>query len=160
VVVALQSIGVKHNIEVAHRLFELPGKCEQIHGHSMWVTMEVQGAVNDKGILAGIEFGDLKREFRDYLDSYYDHHLLLNEDDPFANIQDAMHQLPLPGLRKCIGDPTTENISRWVAEFMGEHEILAGNPDVFIIDVTVWETAVNMARTQLRMDRGYNYASE
>jgi 6-pyruvoyl-tetrahydropterin synthase len=79
---------VKHNIEVAHRLYNTPGKCEQIHGHSMWVTMSLQGDMGPDGMLVGsdgpLEFGKIKRVFRSYLDEHYDHRLLLNASDPFS----------------------------------------------------------------------------
>jgi 6-pyruvoyltetrahydropterin/6-carboxytetrahydropterin synthase len=154
------SIAVRHNIEVAHRLFELPGKCEQIHGHSMWVTMTLVGAVNSKGILAGIEYGDLKKEFRGYLDGEYDHRLLLNAADPFARplYQIAKEEVPdadpyvyvnqtsqvfLPGLQATMGDPTTENIAKWIGNEMFTR--LADNKELQAINVEVWETRVNMA---------------
>ena len=37
---------VVHNIETAHRLTLLPGRCEAIHGHSMLVTLTLYGPVN------------------------------------------------------------------------------------------------------------------
>lgn len=168
----MQSIAVKHNIEVAHRLFELPGKCEQIHGHSMWVTMELFGPVNAGGILAGIEYGDLKKTFRKHLDEEYDHRLLLNASDPFSrplheivdvrlqsdpNNPDVIgiattdsKQIFLPGLNTTPGDPTTENISEWVANWMAGE--LQGY-DLYSMEVTVWETSVNMAKTVIGLER-------
>lgn len=165
-VVRSTSIAVKHNIEVAHRLFELPGKCEQIHGHSMWVTMELFGPLNDKGILASIEYGDLKKLFRGHLDEEYDHRLLLNLSDPFARpifiVEQAGDGKPvisdnkqsfLPGLQATPGDPTTENISKWIAQHMADELREAGMTDLFHMEVTVWETSVNMAKTVLGLRR-------
>jgi 6-pyruvoyl-tetrahydropterin synthase len=153
----LTSIAVKHNIEVAHRLFELPGKCERIHGHSMWVTLAIEGPVNDKGLLSGIEYGALKKLFRGYLDAGYDHSLLLNEADPFAGElisikRDAEGQvtpeseggLHLPGLVTCPADPTTENIAAWIIKDM---RLLLQSNDMQpgLLKCTVWETSVNQA---------------
>lgn len=133
-------LAVKHNIEVAHRLSLLPGKCENIHGHSMWVTLELKGKLDSSGIMEGIEFGALKKDFRDHLDDVYDHHLLLNENDPWAvPIYTNQKAERLPGLHECVGDPTTENIARWIGEFMTIKYYHTSA-------VTVWETAVNMAR--------------
>lgn len=153
------SIAVKHNIEVAHRLFENLGKCENIHGHSMWVTLELFGPMNDKGMLAGIEYGELKKRFRGFLDESYDHRLLLNAEDPFAgpifqlqkdstgafsidNIE--TQQTFLPGLHTMVGDPTTENIAKDISIWMGSQGDLM--KDLFKLEVTVWETSVNMAK--------------
>lgn len=146
-------IAVRHNIEVAHRLSLLPGKCENIHGHSMWVTMQVKGKLDSNGILEGISFTDLKQLFRHYLDTEFDHHVLLNVDDtwakpliPLGATESAMHGLSaftrdaiyLPGLKTCPGDPTTENIAMWIANWADE----IGIP---VYSVEVWETSVNMA---------------
>lgn len=149
-----QSISVKHNIEVAHRLFQTPGKCENIHGHSMWVTLTLFSAVNEAGMLAGIDFGKLKTEFRGFLDSTYDHRLLLNKDDPWAQpmhsgcncYPDAEACQTLPGLVKMGEDPTTENIAKWIGQHvhfqMGYNQMEAG---IAAVAVEVWETNVNQA---------------
>lgn len=140
-------IAVRHNIEVAHRLFEQPGnKCENIHGHSMWVKLELRGDLDEHGMLEGIDFGSLKKDFRNYLDHTYDHHLLLNENDPWANdlatnLDDVPELKTLPGLQTFPGDPTTENIARWIAMFMRS---INGYSNVSSCEV--WETSVNMGR--------------
>ena len=145
-------LAVKHNIEVAHRLYDNKGKCEQIHGHSMWVTLSLTGTVNEKGFMDGIEFGMLKKEFRHYLDDNFDHRLLLNAADPFAGpiyrIEEAnddsgiryKKQEFLPGLVATLGDPTTENIAKWI--YQGVRSVIGLTPH----SVEVWETSVNMAK--------------
>lgn len=139
-------IAVKHNIEVAHRLSLLPGKCEAIHGHSMWVTLTMEGELDGNGILEGINFSDVKKVFRDHLDTQYDHRLLLNQDDPWAQlvVQDTPDDIPamLPGLNVTPGDPTTENIAKWIGQAMRD------NWNYPVIAVEVWETSVNMAREE------------
>lgn len=138
-------IAVKHNIEVAHRLLLLPGKCENIHGHSMWITLYLSGTLNTTGILEGIEFGDLKKEFRGHLDAVYDHRLLLNKDDPWVSItanwaSDHGETEHLPGLKLCPSDPTTENLAKWIGEYS------QANIHQCVSAVDVWETSVNMSR--------------
>jgi 6-pyruvoyltetrahydropterin/6-carboxytetrahydropterin synthase len=125
-------IAVRHNIEVAHRLWALPGKCQQIHGHSMWVRMELAGDLDADGLLGGLDFGVVKSGYRRYLDTFYDHRLLLDLADPLATVT------TLPGLHTTDGQPTTENIARWVGEWASEKFGLPGR-------VTVAETHVNEA---------------
>lgn len=139
-------IAVKHNIEVAHRLFLLPGKCENIHGHSMWITLYLKGELNARGILEGIDFGFLKKEFRKYLDDNFDHHVVLNSLDPWAQevaqydtVTGKVAMMNLPGLTTIHGDPSTENIAMLVGEMMQRKF-------EFVSAVEVWETSVNMAR--------------
>jgi 6-pyruvoyl-tetrahydropterin synthase len=117
-----------HDMQVGHRLFTLPGKCQQIHGHSMTVILSLNVyfdpkdgyAVNDED--KQLEFGEVKKHFRSYLDDFYDHHLLLNENDPWASMVslDSDHFETLPGLRKVPGDPSTENIAGWIAQWCAE----------------------------------------
>jgi 6-pyruvoyl-tetrahydropterin synthase len=120
-------ITLKHNMEIAHRLFLMPGKCQQIHGHSMQVELTLQGMPNKNGIFEGLDFSDVKKRFRSYLDGHYDHHLLLNTDDPWArplynhseltDNMDFEHMGHLPGLVRVDGDPTTENLVKWIGHW-------------------------------------------
>jgi 6-pyruvoyl-tetrahydropterin synthase len=145
------AIFVTHNIEVAHRLLNLPGKCQQIHGHSMIVECSIIGELNEHGILEGIDFGSLKKFFRSYLDSVYDHHLLLNEKDPWARglMEQPAHEndaslgyRKLPGLVTFPGDPTTENIAKWICGYMWKAFDHGGDIG---IKVVVQETGTNGA---------------
>lgn len=156
-----QSIAVKHNMEIAHRLYLQPGKCQQIHGHGMQVTLTLTGRVNQEGIFAGIDYSDLKKAFRKYIDETYDHRLLLNHSDPFArpifpiNAEGVMQQeqVFLPGLQPLPGDPTTENLSNWIAREMQEliYELWP-DAEIFTLAVEIWETGTNNARTLLSCD--------
>lgn len=158
-------IAVKHNIEVAHRLYETPGKCENIHGHSMWVTLYIEGAMDKHNMVRGLDFADVKKTFRGYLDTEFDHRVVLNAADPFAGpilqVQDVevqrvggwsphdpertlqvvktdpMQQF-LPGLATMNGDPTTEFLAQTI--FLEMRSKYAG-----VKKVDVWETSVNMA---------------
>jgi 6-pyruvoyltetrahydropterin/6-carboxytetrahydropterin synthase len=143
----MPSMTVHHNIEVAHRLLTLPGKCQNIHGHSMKVALKVHGDLDPDGYLISfaskslIDFGSLKKTFRGHLDEKYDHHLLLNEKDPFAEVLvprdlDGVVAQHLPGLVPCPGDPSTENIALWIAQHMAN----ALDQDV---EVTINETGTN-----------------
>lgn len=118
---------VSEYIQVAHRLMNLPGKCTQIHGHSMHVTMYLGGEVNENGLIENVDgevldFSQVKKLFRSFLNTNYDHHLLLNKDDPWARFLTSTGEGAqggtLPGLVKCEGDPTTENIAKWIFEAM------------------------------------------
>lgn len=144
-------IAVRHNIEVAHRLSQQPGnKCENIHGHSMWVELRIQSSIDHvTGMLRApnesvFEFGKVKKAFRAYLDGNFDHHLLLNEKDPWANLvnvqstEEPHGRDELPGLTTLPADPTTENIAAAIARWAA----LEFETDTF---VEVAETHVNKA---------------
>lgn len=150
----MHSITVRHNIEVAHRLYLLPGRCENIHGHSIWVALTLHGEVDKNGILDGLDFGSVKSTFRSHLDEEYDHHLLLNQDDPWAgtfSLYDPLASDPvdgnrLPGLKIFPGDPTTENLARWIGEWSYEEFRAGGHHRIRCVEIEVQETHVNSAR--------------
>ena len=141
----IQTLKVRHNMEVAHRLFEMEGKCQQIHGHSMWVVAEFEGHVNRHGVLLGMDFSEVKQQFRTALDTTYDHHLLLNEHDDIAK------NILLPGLQVVPGDPTTENIARWIGEWCQQSFRQQG---LHRVKVEVWETQTNSATWEARHVEG------
>jgi 6-pyruvoyl-tetrahydropterin synthase len=80
-----------------------------------------------------MEFGAMKKMFRAHIDGKYDHHLILNETDPWAQLLykasdsskndhggfefDGSEAATLPGLTTVPGDPTVENMAKWIAEW-------------------------------------------
>lgn len=72
-------VTVKHNFETAHRLPFLPGKCQSIHGHSWQVEWSFDQDMDENGLT--LEYGVMKRELRDWVDTYLDHGTMLGEDD-------------------------------------------------------------------------------
>lgn len=146
------SIWVEHNAEIAHRLMNLPGKCQNIHGHSLNISMHLDGELNEQGILAGLDFGTVKKVFREFLDREWDHHVLLNVDDPWAGqwrqmpngqqVTSYAHYQRLPGLTTTPGDPTTENLAKWLCEWAQQE--FAGDP-IRGITISIQETGTNGA---------------
>lgn len=125
------TLSFEHDIQIAHRLYRQPGKCQKIHGHSMHVVLylSVRFDVDPDGYATDrdgnqLEFGAVKKTFRKYLDDTYDHQLLLNKDDPWAGSvwhSDDDTGTLLPGLTPCPGDPSTENLAGWMAEDLANH---------------------------------------
>ena len=112
------TIYVREYIQVAHRLTELPGKCQQIHGHSMLVTLYFDADMTS-GYACGednevLDFTAVKGLFREYLKKRLDHHLLLSETDPLLVKygKDAY-----PGVVLTPGDPTVEKIAMMINDF-------------------------------------------
>lgn len=103
----------------------------------MKVFLTLEGEPNENGILGGIDFGDLKKLFRYYIDLEWDHQLHLNRED-----QVAQDFTSLPGLVVHEGDPTVENIALEIAEHMREAiwQLLGYEKE---LTITVWETETN-----------------
>jgi 6-pyruvoyl-tetrahydropterin synthase len=123
---------IRHNMEIAHRLSQDTTKCKQIHGHGMQVELTFLNLTEGSEGMAmtgnggTMEFGAMKRAFRNYIDTSFDHHLLLNQDDPWATMLrkgDGIEEM-LPGLTIVAGEPTVENLAKWIAEWAA-HEFRA-----------------------------------
>ena len=142
---------VKEYIQVAHRLTVLPGKCENIHGHSMLVIIKIGVEVGNEGVAIDgedgsmLDFGEIKHFVRKHLNDNYDHHLLLNENDslaqPLTHLKytrlENREMYCLPGLVTKPGDPTVENMAKWIFEEIRDIY------DFPVIEVEVQETATN-----------------
>lgn len=143
----MPAIKVKHNVEMAHRLSQQPdSKCFRIHGHSWWVELTIYGPMNAVTKMI-IDFGEVKRKFRNFLDSNYDHHLLLNPEDPLLAIlalqssERAGYTLTTLGVNLTdYGDPTVENFARIIFEWA--HNMFG---KAYKYHVVVWEASSNAA---------------
>ena len=115
----------------------------------MWVELEL---LTSDGLLnymymdsygEKLEFGAIKKEFRGYLDTNFDHHLLLHKNDPWAKVLQDVDQHnasgTLPGLKTIDGDPTTEYFAFIIAGWAA-HKFRVD------VNVVVQETEVNAAQ--------------
>ena len=155
------TIQVSHNMELAHRLSLLPGKCQNIHGHSMQVHLRIQGLqLNENGIAGGIDFSTLKKSFRAHIDNHYDHRLHLNVNDPWA--KPLWHWMEsgdgnlIPGLITHDGDPTVENLAKELCEWMANQvSLMLQATEEFDAEVTIEETKTNGASWKMSVGRAH-----
>lgn len=120
-------IEFNEEIQVAHRLLLMPGKCQNIHGHGMTVSLTLCTVtkIGESNVADIGDFGKAKKVFRDFLRENLDHKLLLNANDPWAQpletvaaYEAASGAQELPGLVKWQnGDPTTESIAYAIANW-------------------------------------------
>jgi 6-pyruvoyl-tetrahydropterin synthase len=104
----------------------------------------IRGEVDDNGIL--LEYGEVKKVFRGFLDTTFDHRLLLNASDSILSMPSDVN-VPewigahFPGAQFMQGDPTTENVANAIYSWA----MFEFNQSKYQFSVTVWETAVNCA---------------
>lgn len=156
------SVTVSHTFEAGHRLAHLPGKCQSLHGHS-WrveVTVAAPEVAHDGTI---VMFGDLKRELREWIDTYLDHGLILGGADPLAltlwpegkvfvldREGDELSKLGRLRRTKSVAEglywPTVENIATMLARVTAKILPTVTPVDAaYVARVTVSETATNSA---------------
>ncbi len=111
-----------------HRLLNYEGKCRFLHGHNGRVEIEVAGERLDaRGMV--IDFGDIKRVMKEWIDDNLDHRMILNRADP------ALDFIRASGEPHYVIDenPTAESIARLIYNKSREF----GLP---VTRVVLWET--------------------
>lgn len=129
----------EHSFDSAHFLAEYDGKCGNIHGHRWRVEIEVQSETLVKGgQLDGmvIDFGDLKKDVKEMLDSY-DHALIIQEE---TMRKETLNCILEDGFNviKVNFRPTAENFAAFFFKIMSDK-------GYNVKRATVYETPTNSA---------------
>lgn len=116
-----------------HRLLNYAGKCRHLHGHNGRAVIVLEGeSLDDRGML--VDFSDIKKSVRTWIDDELDHRMILNEADPavpfFQEQGEPLFLLP--------ENPTAETIARLIFNFTREQ----GLP---VTEVALWETPKSFA---------------
>lgn len=131
---------------MGHRLWSLPGKCTQLHGHTWQVTLYITGPRNKEGLM--LDYHEVKKEFRSFLDLNFDHKLCLHQNDPLVYRKEGESSIEYkrrletfyPGVALVPFLPSTENLA--------EHWALYAKAvfgEKYAYKVEVWEGENNCA---------------
>ncbi len=116
-----------------HRLLNYDGKCKNLHGHNARVEVQLQTDSLDERHMV-VDFDDIKRSIKTWIDEQLDHKMLLRRDDPFLPIiQEYGQPCYVMGT-----NPTAEAIARLIFDYAAEQ----GFP---VAEVRVWETDTSWA---------------
>lgn len=127
-----------------HRLHHHGGKCEFFHGHNYVADFYVTAdEVDDVGRV--IDFADLKRLFKGWLDEHWDHGFVLNEAD--KNGIRAIEQVEPCKYYLLPNNPTAENMAMYLLNEVCP-QLLTGT-GVTASKVVIWETDESFAEASL-----------
>ncbi len=116
-----------------HRLLNYSGMCRYLHGHNGRAVIVLEGEELDEcGML--VDFTEIKRSLRTWIDERLDHRMILCKDDPALS---ALQKLDEP-VFVIPGNPTAENISRLIFDKARQE----GFP---VTEVSLWESAKSFA---------------
>ena len=116
-----------------HRLLDYNGVCKHPHGHNAVAEIEVRTDARDTRNMV-VDFSDVKRIVKGWIDRELDHKMILRHDDPLVK--------PLQSLGEPIfivdSNPTVERIARLIYDVSREQGLT-------VVRVTVWETPTSWA---------------
>ena len=116
-----------------HRLLDYDGICKHPHGHNAVAEIEVRTEALDRRNMV-VDFSDIKRLVKEWIDRELDHRMILRHDDPLVSVLQAMGE-PVYVLDS---NPTVERIARLVFDVSREQGLSVSR-------VTVWETPSSWA---------------
>ena len=123
-----------------HRLLDYDGKCAHPHGHNGIVEVEfTKDQLDSRGMV--IDFVEIKKEIKVFLDQELDHKMLLRKDDPLVKTLQDMGE-PIFIMQE---NPTAENI----AQVIFNYAVSRGLP---ITSVRLWETPTSFAECRAQED--------
>ena len=132
--------------EAAHRLPWHEGPCDNLHGHSYRMTVELEGTPDERGML--VDFQDVKQALKPLVDAW-DHAILVAETD--RELRQIVEQTGWKhALLPC--DTTAENLSTHVADYLCKEagDMLRAN-DVETVRVRLAETETCYAEAEQRV---------
>jgi 6-pyruvoyltetrahydropterin/6-carboxytetrahydropterin synthase len=116
-----------------HRLLDYDGICKHPHGHNAVAEIEVRTDDLDARNMV-VDFSDIKRTVKGWIDRELDHKMILRHDDPLVR--------PLQELGEPIylldSNPTVERLASLIFEKTRE----LGFP---VVAVRIWETPSSFA---------------
>lgn len=131
-----------NNLKAAHAQWRHEGHCKRAHGenwtiHITFTTLEL----DDKNFI--VDFGGL-RGLRDQLEHYFDHTLLLDEDDPQKTLFDALSEAGRAKIHY-LPSASAEGLSKFVFGLSNDYILNFTNGRVWVQEVTVEEDCKNTA---------------
>lgn len=116
-----------------HRLMDYDGVCRHLHGHNAMVEIDIQADVLDARNMV-VDFSDVKRLVKAWIDRELDHKMILRRDDPMVDVLKAQGE-PLFLLDS---NPTAERLAQLIYD---QARALGFN----VVAVRFWETPSSAA---------------
>lgn len=111
-----------------HRLLDYDGVCKHPHGHNAMVEVDVRAEQLDSRNMV-VDFSDIKRLVKQWIDEELDHKMILRHDDPLVAVLRDMGD-PVYTLDS---NPTAERIAKLIFD-------KARELGLDVAAVRVWET--------------------
>ena len=129
----------KLEFDAAHRVMGHEGKCQYVHGHrfAIYVAFIPKDTLDDVGRV--IDYGIIKTVLGAWIDKYWDHNIILNEND--INLAKAIGPWCKEATPYILPyNPTSENLGKYLLEVVCPKLFKDYRDQITINKITVWET--------------------
>jgi 6-pyruvoyltetrahydropterin/6-carboxytetrahydropterin synthase len=145
-----REVAIEIDFCYGHRLLGYTGKCSHYHGHNAKIEVAVSSKQLDQlGFV--IDFSLLKSELKNWINENWDHHMILNQEDPVIK---SIQQVD-PWVTAINTNPTAEWMVATLATYIKytllpklEQQIFADPNRRYTIEleyVKIWETPTSFA---------------
>jgi len=121
-----------------HRLMDYDGVCRHLHGHNALVEIDIQADELDHRHMV-VDFSDVRRLVKAWVDRELDHKMILRRDDPMVAVLQAQGE----PLFLIDGNPTAERLAKLIYD---QARSLGFN----VVEVRFWETPTSAATYRQR----------
>lgn len=147
----METVQATFTFDAAHRLWNYPGKCNNIHGHTYRVDVEVGVMYRETPFI--LDFSSLKAIVAPILE-IWDHSLLLGRTDPLVILlQDSQLKiiaLPSAPTAEYMAQLLLESIYGGLGKRLISREWESAVRYFPFLKVSVWETPTNVATAFLK----------
>ena len=106
-----------HDISCGHRVHGHESKCAHLHGHNYRIFFTVQQDNNQLDLIGRvIDFSVIKSRLCEWLETWWDHKMLIWVDDPHL---DDLLDIDPDGVVPVEFNPTAENMAQYLVEVFG-----------------------------------------
>ena len=92
-----------------HRLLNHEGVCRHLHGHNAMVEIDITAETLDARDMV-VDFADIKRAVKTWIDRELDHKMILRHDDPMVDVLRAQGE----PVYTIDSNPTAERLARLI----------------------------------------------
>ena len=126
------------NFCYGHRLLNYAGKCRTLHGHNGELEIDIEAdELDELGMV--MDFSEVKRLVKEWIDANIDHRMILNKDDVMVSLLREQGE-PIFVIDK---NPTAEAIAELIFAFAVERNLP-------VKEVRLWETPSSFATFNLQ----------
>lgn len=147
------SVTRTHEICAGHRVVGHEGKCKNLHGHNYQFEFTLESDELD-GVGRVVDFSVVKTIFCNWLESNWDHKMLLWEQDPLVEffnhyIHIALGRKDMSWIVPLPFNPTVENLAIYLGSVAPNILLYTG---LRLVELRIWETSKCCATYKVKDD--------